>query len=940
MTDQNNATDTQNDKPFAKEIVECDINSELKNAFMTYAMSVIVSRALPDFRDGLKPVHRRIIYSMDINGRQHNKAYSKCARIVGDVMGSFHPHGDGSIYDALVRMAQPFSLRYMLIDGQGNFGSVDGDSPAAHRYTEAKLKKLSAEIVADISKGTVDFKDNYDGKEKEPIVLPSKVPNLLLNGSTGIAVGMATNIPPHNLGEVSNALIALIDNPEIDVEELINHVKGPDFPTGGIICGRKGIRNYFLTGKGRLVIRSKCRIEENKGKEKIIVEEIPYMVNKANMLMGMVDLIKDKRVNGISDIRDESSRLGIRIVIEIKRDAQANVVLNQLYTHSRLQTSFGVNMLGLDNAVPKIFNLPQTLKHFVSFRFDVITRRTKYELKECLDKLHLIRGLKVAIDNIDEVIELIKSSQNFSDASQKLMAKYSLDEIQTKAILEMRISKLTGLEVSKLDADLKSLAELSDKLKFILDNNSEIYKIMKEEVEHIRDKYTDDRRTEISDEEIDGIVDEDLIKKEDVVVTVSKAGYVKRIPLSTYKIQKRGGRGVVGATTRDEDIIDQMYVANTHNYLLLFTSRGKIHWIKVYQIPEGSRQGKGRAIVNLIKLEQDEKVTSSIMVDEFDPKKYLIFATKCGLLKKTSLVQYSRPRNGGITAINLEQFDSVVKVLMTDGDQTIVVASKKGQAVRCKEKDVRSVGRNSKGVRGIRLGKDDEVVDFIKVLDDQDIMTITENGYGKRTKSTDYRLIGRGGKGVINIVTSERNGTVCAVRPINGDENVLLASENGIIIGVSANGISTIGRNTQGVRIMKLGAGDKVSSVTIFDEQEEEQAMEDADEHNKQNESDNMMDKDDLKEIGVEIDKVDESSADINVSDNELELTEDGHVVRDESYETHHASQKESVDADDADDTINEESEKNDDDEFVSEDDQESFNEEAADRESDEGLRN
>ncbi|MBT4823654.1 DNA gyrase subunit A [Candidatus Woesearchaeota archaeon] len=796
------------------------IEDEMKNSYIDYAMSVIVGRALPDVRDGLKPVHRRILYAMNDMGMLHNKPYKKSARIVGECLGKYHPHGDQAVYDSMVRMAQSFSLRYPLVDGHGNWGSIDGDRAAAMRYTEARLKKISEEILQDIEKETVNFTDNFDGSLKEPTVLPCKFPNLLINGSSGIAVGMATNVPPHNILETCDAIIQIIDNPEISIREIMEVVKGPDFPTGGIICGKQGIGQAYTTGRGRVIVRGKTHIEKHKERERIIIDEIPYMTNKSLLIEHIADSVRSKVIEGISDIRDESDKRGMRVVIELKRDANHEVVLNQLFKHSRLQSTFGIIMLALVNNEPKILNLKELMMNFIGHRKQVVTRRTQYELKKAEERAHILEGLKVALADIDKTIAIIKKSKDAATARAQLIEVYSLTEKQAQAILDMKLQKITSLETEKILEEFTLLMEKIENLKNILDSEERIRGIIKNELTEIMDKYGDVRRTEILENFEEEIEIEDLIEEEDMVVTISHAGYIKRIPLTMYKAQGRGGKGIIAATTKEEDFVENLFVANTHDYLLVFTDKGIVHWIKVFRLPEGSRQARGKAIINLIGIEKDSKVTAFIPVKQFDPNHFLVMVTKNGTVKKTSLSAFSKPRQGGIRAINIETDNELVNVLRTDGDKQIIVATSNGQAVKFNEKNVRPMGRASFGVRGIKLKetKDSEgktiskdyVVGGVIADDNKTLLTVTEHGYGKRTTISEYRLINRGGSGVKNIICSERNGGVVAIKSVTNDDEVMLISQKGIIIRTRCNLISTIGRNTQGVRLMRLGAGDKV----------------------------------------------------------------------------------------------------------------------------------
>ncbi|MBT3985098.1 DNA gyrase subunit A [archaeon] len=815
------------------------IEEQMKEAYLDYSMSVIVGRALPDVKDGLKPVHRRVLYAMQQIGLTYNKSLKKCARIVGEVLGKYHPHGDTAVYDSLVRMAQDFSLRYPLVKGQGNFGSVDGDNAAAMRYTEAKMTKIADELLFDIGKETVDFTENFDGSLKEPIVLPAKLPNLLINGSTGIAVGMATNIPPHNLKEVCTAILHLIDNPDCEIIDLMEFVTGPDFPTGGLICGRSGIRSAYLNGRGRVVIRAKSNIEEKKGRESIIITEIPYMVNKSNMLQIMADLVRDKRVDGISDIRDESDRTGMRVVIKLKKGFDPQIVLNLLYKHTQLQNTFGVIMLALVDNQPRVLNLKQILEYYREHRKDVIVKRTKFDLKKAEDREHILLGLMIALEDIDKIVQGIKKSNNVNEAREFLINNYSLSEKQSQAILDMKLQKLTSLETQKIKDELEELKKLIAELKSILDSDERILGIIRDEVQELIDKFGDERRSEIIDVEED-IDIEDLIAEEDMVITRTASGYVKRISVDEYKTQRRGGKGVIGATTKEEDIMQDMFIANTHDYLLCFSNLGQVFWLKAYQIPESGRYSKGKNIVNLLNLRDGERISGVVRVKEFDDKHYLIMVTKNGLVKKTSLKAYSRPRKGGIIGVKLREGDELVQVRMTPGWLKFVIASRKGRAVRFDEKDVRESGRNSMGVRGIRLGKDDEVVGMEVSLSDGALLTITRRGYGKRTKFEEYRLINRGGKGVLNIRITEKNGEVVAIKTVKEDDELMLVSQNGVIIRVPITGIALIGRATQGVRIMRLNSGDRVTTVARIDNDtkeipEEEEVSEETKEEIKDN---------------------------------------------------------------------------------------------------------
>lgn len=790
------------------------IEEEMKTSYLAYSMSVIVGRALPDVRDGLKPVHRRVLFSMQELGLLHNKSFRKSAKIVGEVMGNYHPHGDSAIYDTLVRMAQDFSLRYPLVNGQGNFGSVDGDGAAAMRYTEARLTALAEELLADIDKETVPFVPNYDGSRKEPSVLPSKLPNLLINGSAGIAVGMATNIPPHNLREICEAVIQVVKKPTTESAELLSLVQGPDFPTGGTILGRAGIRDAFTTGRGKITVRAKATIEETKNRVRIIINEIPYQVNKAELIEEIADLARDKKIQGISDLRDESDRDGMRIVIELKQGANSDVVLNQLYAHTRLQTTFGIIQLALVNNQPKVLTLKELIVEFITHRKDVIRKRTAYDLKEAEHKSHILEGLIIALDDIDNAIALIKASKSTEAARNGLMSKYKLSDIQAQAILEMKLQKLTSLEQNKIREEQQELLKLIADLKDILAKESRILAIITDELTALKEKYGDDRRTTIVDGEAGEIDDESLIKPEDMVVTITHAGYVKRIAAETYQQQNRGGKGIIATGTKEEDFVEDLFIANTRSSILFFTNKGKVHWLKVYQIPEASRQAKGTAIVNVLQLEEGEKVQSFIPIPTFDPQKYLFFVTQNGTVKKTSLEEFSNPRKGGIIALGIDEGDSLVSVLLTDGKQDIIIATREGMAIRFNEDDVRAMGRTAYGVIGIKL-KDDIVIEAVIADEKKTLLSITEKGYGKRTPVNDYRLIGRGGVGVINFNITDKTGKVVAVKSVDLVNEIMLISKNGIIIRTKVDQISEIGRNTQGVRVMRLDDGDEVMSAAL-----------------------------------------------------------------------------------------------------------------------------
>ena len=799
------------EEPTKREIIRT-IETEMKRAFIDYSMSVIMSRALPDVRDGLKPVHRRILYAMNDMGLTHDKPYKKSARVVGEVLGKYHPHGDQAVYDSMVRMAQDFSLRYPLIDGQGNFGSVDGDAAAAMRYTEARTAKISHLMLEDIARDTVDWIDNFDGSLKEPVMLPAKLPNLLINGASGIAVGMATNMPPHNLGEIVDGVIEVIDNPEASTAQLMEIVQGPDFPTGGIIYGRGGILSAYSTGRGLLKVRARTEIEGTE-KKSIIVTELPYQVNKAKLLQNIADLVKSKRIEGITDLRDESDRKGMRIVIELRRDAIEDVVLNQLFGHTEMQTTFGILNLAIVEGQPKILSLKDLIMHYIDFRVDVITRRTTYDLTKAREKLHLLEGLMIALRNIDEVISIIRSSKEAEEAKTRLMERFSLSELQVKAILDMRLQRLTGMEIEKVEADYNETKKLIAELEELLSDKHHILEEIKKELSELRQKFNDERRTEIMEGEID-IDMEDLIPVQDVLITITNSGYIKRIPCETYKTQHRGGKGLLGMKTKEEDIVVDSFVTSTHDYIMFFTNKGKAFWLKGYKIPEGGRHAKGKAIVNLLpRLDDDEEVETAIPIHEFDDNHFLVFATRKGIIKKTMLSAYSNVRVNGIRAIKLDDDDELISTLLSDGEQMIMLATAHGQAGRFSEKEVRSVGRVSRGVIGIRLAKGDKVVSMAVVGDEGTLLTVTENGFGKRSHIDDYRMTHRGSKGVKTIITNERNGSVIYVREVTDEDEILLSSKDGMMVRVPVKDIRIQGRNTMGVTIMKLNEEDKVVSV-------------------------------------------------------------------------------------------------------------------------------
>jgi len=790
------------------------ISEEVQTSFLNYAMSVIVSRALPDVRDGLKPVHRRILYGMQELGNTSDKPYKKSARIVGDVMGKYHPHGDSSIYDAMVRMAQPFSYRYMLVDGHGNFGSVDGDGAAAMRYTESRMSKITMEMLRDINKDTIDYQDNYDGNEKEPVVLPARIPNLLLNGASGIAVGMATNIPPHQLGETIDAVIALSENPAITTEELMEIIPGPDFPTGGVILGRSGIRRAYETGRGSITVRAKAEIETKaNGKETIIVNEIPYQVNKARLIEKIAELVRDKKIDGITNLRDESDRRGMRIVMEIRKDANANVILNNLFKQTAMQSNFGVNMLALVDGQPKVLSLKEVLHYYLEHQKVVITRRTKFELKKAEDRAHILAGLRIALDHIDEIITIIRSSRSGDEAKPILMERFSLTDRQAQAILDMRLVRLSGLEREKIENEFQELQALITKLKAILADEGKIIEIIRTELTEIKERFNDTRRTEITAGGLEMIEDEDLITREDSVLTLTHNGYIKRLASNTYRSQKRGGRGVQGMGTHDDDFVEHLLFTSTHDTILFFTTKGKVYRAKGYEIPEFGRTAKGLPIVNLLNLEKEEKVTAMIRVDEFKEDAYLIFTTKTGITKRTQLSQFANIRTSGLIAINLHEDDDLISVRLTNGTKDVIIGTHEGMLIRFKEDEIRSMGRTASGVRGIKLRDGDYVVGMEIIEPGHEILVVTEKGYGKRTPESEYRLQSRGGVGLKTIQITDKNGPMCAVKTVDGTEDIMLITINGILIRMDVNDISIIGRSTQGVRLIRLGNEELVATV-------------------------------------------------------------------------------------------------------------------------------
>jgi len=825
----------------SQRIIPINIEDEMKSAYIDYSMSVIVSRALPDVRDGLKPVHRRVLYGMSELGLTYNKAPKKSARIVGEVLGKYHPHGDSSVYDTMVRMAQPWSLRYPLVNGQGNFGSMDGDSPAAMRYTEARLMRIADEIMADIKKETVNFELNFDDTIEEPTVLPTRFPQLLVNGASGIAVGMATNMLPHNLSEVVDGVVATVDNPDITIEELMQYVKAPDFPTGGIIYGVSGVREAFETGRGRVVVRAKANIETSKtGKEQIIISEIPYMVNKANLVAKMADLVNEKRILGISDIRDESDRNGLRVVVDVKKDAIANVILNQLYKMTPLQTSYGVNNVALVRGRPMTLNLKDLIEEFITFRIEVIVRRTQFDLRKAKERAHILEGLLIALDHLDEVIELIRASASPDEAKSGLMERFELSEVQAQAILDMRLQRLTGLERDKVRNEYNELLKTIEELESILASEEKQRGIIKDELHDIKERFGDNRRTDIV--AADGEISlEDLIKEEDVVITISHLGYIKRTPVTEYRTQNRGGRGSVGSKTRDTDFIEHMFVASTHNYLLLFTENGLCHWLRVYEIPEASKSSGGRVIQNILEMPKEDKIKAYIKIKDLTDQSFLeehniMFCTRKGIVKKTSLDAFSRPRAGGIIAISINEGDQLLEARLTDGNQEIFLASRSGYAVRFNESDVRSMGRTAAGVRGMSLsGPDDAIIGLMRI-DPQDpafsVLVISEHGNGKRSAYADYRLTKRGGKGVKTMALSDKTGALASIKAVTEDDDIMVTNQSGVVIRMAVKDIPLMGRATQGVRLIRLGDGDDIADVAVVnpaDDQGIEEAEGDAD---------------------------------------------------------------------------------------------------------------
>ncbi len=806
--------------------VTVNIEDEMRKSYMDYAMSVIVGRALPDVRDGLKPVHRRVLFAMSELNNDYNKPYKKSARVVGDVIGKYHPHGDSAVYDTIVRMAQSFSMRYPLVDGQGNFGSIDGDSAAAMRYTEVRMDRLAHELLNDLDKETVDFGPNYDDSLEEPLVLPCKYPNLLVNGSEGIAVGMATKIPPHNLVEVINGLIAMIDNPKLDDETLLNIVPGPDFPTGGFILGQEGVREAYRTGRGIIQMRARALVEQNKrtGRESIIVTEIPFQVNKARLIEKIADLVKEKRIEGISDLRDESDRDGMRIVVELKKDTIPQVIINQLYKMTPMQSSFGIIMLAIVAGQPRVLSLREVLAHFIEHRKEIITRRTLFELKKAEARAHILEGLKIALDNLDEVIQTIKSSANPPEAKERLIVGFDLSAIQAQAILEMRLHRLTGLERDKIIEEYNQVLALIKRLKEILGSDSEVFTIIKGELTETIERFGDQRRTEIVAMTADLSI-EDLIVEEDMVVTVSHSGYIKRNAVSLYRAQRRGGKGATGMRPKEEDFVENLFIASTHSYILIFTSKGKVYWLKVHEIPQGGRAARGKAIVNLLNLQDDEKVMTILPVKEFEEDRFIITATRKGTVKKTDLMAYSHPRQGGIIALTIDQGDSLIAARLTDGSMDILMASRNGKSIRFNESDARPMGRTTRGVRGMMLEGDDRIIgmEVVSNATSSTLVSVTETGFGKRTSLNEYRVQSRGGKGIITIKTGGRNGQVVDVKLVDNESDLMFITDRGKVLRTRVKALSIIGRNTMGVRLMVLEADERIVAVAKLAEKEDDE---------------------------------------------------------------------------------------------------------------------
>ncbi|MBD7939570.1 DNA gyrase subunit A [Cytobacillus sp. Sa5YUA1] len=811
------------------QIKEINISEEMRTSFLDYAMSVIVSRALPDVRDGLKPVHRRILYAMHDLGMHSDKPYKKSARIVGDVIGKYHPHGDSAVYETMVRMAQDFNYRYMLVDGHGNFGSIDGDSAAAMRYTEARMSKISMELLRDINKDTIDYQDNYDGEEKEPVVLPARFPNLLVNGTSGIAVGMATNIPPHQLGEVIDGVLALSENPEITIPELMEIIPGPDFPTAGLILGRSGIRKAYETGRGSITLRAKVEIEQkSNGKEVIIVNEIPYQVNKARLIEKIADLVRDKKIDGITDLRDESDRDGLRIVIEVRKDANANVLLNNLYKHTALQTSFGINLLALVDGQPKVLNLKQCLEYYLAHQVVVIRRRTEFELRKAEARAHILEGLRIALDHLDEVIKLIRGSRTTDIAKEGLMTQFELSEKQAQAILDMRLQRLTGLEREKIEEEYASLIQLIAELKAILASDEKVLDIIREELTELKDRFNDERRTEIVSGGLEHLEDEDLIPQENIVITLTHKGYIKRLPVSTYRAQKRGGKGIQGMGTNEDDFVEHLLTTSTHDHLLFFTNKGKVYQAKGYEIPEFSRTAKGIPIINLLGIEKDEWINAVIPIEDFVDDWFLFFTTKRGISKRSPLSSFAHIRTNGLIALGLKEEDELISVRLTNGEKEIIIGTKNGLLIRFPEDAVRSMGRTATGVKGITLSAEDEVVGMEVLEEGDNILVVTKKGYGKQTPVDDYRIQGRGGKGIKTANITEKTGDLVTMKAVRGEEDIMLITTGGVIIRMGVEDISTMGRNTQGVRLIRIdeSVNEFVSTVAKVEKEEEKDGEE------------------------------------------------------------------------------------------------------------------
>ncbi len=804
-------------------IIPVFLEEEMRDSYLDYSMSVIVARALPDVRDGLKPVHRRVLFGMHELGLRPTSAYKKSARIVGEVLGKYHPHGDTAVYDAMVRMVQDFSLRYPLVDGQGNFGSVDGDSPAAMRYTEARLAVIAEELLRDIDKDTVDFRPNFDESLKEPVVLPSRLPNLLVNGASGIAVGMATNIPPHNLNEVIDALVALINRPNLTVDTVMSYIHGPDFPTGAIIYGDEGIEEAYRSGRGRIRIRARANIETVKsGRENIVISELPYQVNKANLIEKIADLVRERKIDGITDVRDESDRDGMRVVIELRRDAQPEVILNQLYKHTQMQVTFGAIMLALVNGAPRVLNLKEMLEHFIEFRHEVVVRRTRFELDKAEKRAHILEGLKICLDNIDEIVNLIKKSRNPETARTALMKRFKLSEVQAQAILDMRLQRLTGLERKKIEQEYLETIKLIEKLRSLLESKPKRMQLIKEELLELKEKYGDERRTEIIAEAEEFTI-EDMIAEEDMVITISHGGFIKRFPVTSYRRQLRGGRGSTGAATKEEDFIEHLFVASTHHYILFFTNKGRCHWLKVHELPQAGRATKGRAIVNLLKVDKGERIAAFVKVKDFKEDLFVVMATRRGLIKKTRLSAYSHPRKGGINAISIREGDDLIDAQLSDGNHDIFLGTRKGLAIRFHEHEVRDMGRTASGVKGIELRGDDQVVGMVVVKREGTVLVVSEKGSGKRTHLKEYRVSHRGGKGIFTIKVTEKTGDLVALKEVVDEDDIMIITANGVVIRQSVRNLKVQGRNTQGIRLIRLDPEDKVADVARVVREEEEQ---------------------------------------------------------------------------------------------------------------------